>query len=144
MFAGGAQAAFESCFGVSHGCSFVELSGSESSKMVFTDRRACNIRIDLLCSVRGQGARSKDLQFIYVNRRFVRSKRVAKLLNSLMETAVFGHGQATSSSLLHHFPPADGPLSRATTASKIHPIFALKFDMDARLYNARRSRQNQH
>ena len=43
--AGGAmQAAFESCFGVSHGCNFVELSGSDSSKMVFTDRRACNIK----------------------------------------------------------------------------------------------------
>ena len=115
------QSAFESCFGISHGWDFLELRGSQKSNVIgnsnegssssnasLYDDAAGSFRINLLCTDKGQGARSKDLQFVYVNRRFVKSKRIQKLMNDLMATAAFGSGRYTSTSMSLS-SPSSGP-----------------------------------
>ena len=133
------QRSFESCFGRCHDWDFVELRNTKPSRIIMKpDGQPVCISVDVLCSRADSGARSKDLQFLYVNRRYVKSNKINKIMNDLMSSTVFvgsNESSGRAGTLKRAKSLRDGHLSRATSAIKVYPVFVIMLSMSAESYN---------
>ncbi len=148
-------------------CRRVDATLKESFHAVFGRNRDWNLvvaarafpalgglRVDALCTTAGRGARSKDLQLVFVNRRFVRSPRIQKLMNSLLTTNEFRHrrgidgaGRLLSPGIGHGSSGgsvggggssgrgAKRSVSRATSGLANYPVYMLSLTLEAWQYD---------
>ena len=109
------------------------------------------LRVDALCTTAGHGARSKDLQLVFVNRRFVRSPRIQKLMNTLLTTNEFRHRHGVdgreallspgvssggvSSGVSGSYCGVKRSVSRATSGLANYPVYMLCLTLEAWQYD---------
>ena len=134
----GLKESFEACYGVAGHWKL------EETTLSWRGRDGLGARVDIhaVASPLGRGAKSKDMQWLYVNHRYVRSQQVGKLMNSLLATTTHWQQQQGGGGGGGRGGGGGGGgarerewTTRETTARSIWPVYVLHLQLQADQYD---------
>ena len=117
----GLKASFDACYGRNDDWNLQERTLSWYGK----EGRGRCVAIHAIVSSWGRGTKSKDMQWLYVNRRYVRSSKIGKLMNNMLGTTRFAGNEVDRYDAT----------TRSTSANSIWPVYVLCLTMSAEMYD---------